>query len=296
MKLTRIWLALAMQLAINAIACNPAFADEDGAIVLQRSGEWSVHRQLDVCYVRGDFAGPGGTSSLLISRSFPTSWFDLTILSSNVSDPGSDPQVTLQFNPYERQATYVPSPGWGASVNQLRVNDVRFDGQSRRDALRSGTNPPPILESDEQAVDRLILRTPAQRLYRFELGSMAGPMRELRNCVGEMVRSWGYDPAVLENIAQTPVPANNPGNWVTQADYPPGDLRAGSRGTVVFRADVGTSGRVESCTVTESSAPESLNRLTCELIVARAQFRPAMDAAGTPMRAFYFNRVRWMTF
>lgn len=85
----------------------------------------------------------------------------------------------------------------------------------------------------------------------------------------------------------------NPGSWVTDSDYPSSALRAEESGTTGFRLEIGTNGRVTSCTVTSSSGSSALDAATCRLIRSRARFTPAKDSSGNPTTDTYSNRIQW---
>jgi TonB family protein len=92
--------------------------------------------------------------------------------------------------------------------------------------------------------------------------------------------------------AQAAAPLNA-GEWITHDDYPPAALRRDEQGAVGFDLSVDADGRVAKCVVTESSRSTVLDETTCQLIGARARFRPAQDASGTPVPAHFRSRVRW---
>ncbi|RYE04130.1 MAG: energy transducer TonB [Sphingomonadales bacterium] len=66
------------------------------------------------------------------------------------------------------------------------------------------------------------------------------------------------------------------------SDYPDWAQQAGISGTVYFRFNVGTDGRVSNCTVTRSSGSARLDDLTCRLITKRFRYAPSRDARGRP--------------
>jgi hypothetical protein len=59
------------------------------------------------------------------------------------------------------------------------------------------------------------------------------------------------------------------------------------------RYEIGTKGRVTQCKVVQSSGWQSLDALSCDLVIARFQFRPAIDAGGKSMAEIRTQRVRW---
>ena len=93
---------------------------------------------------------------------------------------------------------------------------------------------------------------------------------------------------------RSPQPSNNPGMWVTTADYPKDAFSHGDEGSVGFRVEVTPNGRVANCTITQSSGSGLLDSTTCSLIQSRARFLPALDQNGHSVAGTYRNLVRWV--
>lgn len=90
-----------------------------------------------------------------------------------------------------------------------------------------------------------------------------------------------------------PIPANGPAGWVTTDDYPRVALTREYEGTVTYRVDVGSNGRVQVCSVVASSGYEILDRAACSRIESRARFRPATDRYGEQVAGTYRGSVSW---
>lgn len=88
-------------------------------------------------------------------------------------------------------------------------------------------------------------------------------------------------------------PRNEPARWATTDDYPSRDLREGNEGTAIFRAIVGSNGRVSACEIIRSSGHPGLDAATCKAVTSRARFEPATDENGEKMVGTYTNSVRW---
>ena len=59
--------------------------------------------------------------------------------------------------------------------------------------------------------------------------------------------------------------------------------RAGAQGTAGFRLVIGADGAVTGCTITRSSGDAALDAATCAILLGRARYEPARDAAGRAM-------------
>jgi len=88
-------------------------------------------------------------------------------------------------------------------------------------------------------------------------------------------------------------PLGQPGLWVSERDYPTGELRLNHAGAVGFSLSIGLSGQVTGCTVTRSSGFPILDETTCRLIARRARFEPARDEQGLPVAGQFASTVRW---
>jgi protein TonB len=85
----------------------------------------------------------------------------------------------------------------------------------------------------------------------------------------------------------------NLSSYFSEDDYPPGALRNNEQGTTGFSLTVGTSGRVEACTVTSSSGSSALDQATCRILRNRARYTPARDENGNPASGRDQGRVTW---
>ncbi len=89
----------------------------------------------------------------------------------------------------------------------------------------------------------------------------------------------------------------SPAEWlrgrITPDDFPNSVYRHGARFQLASRFIIGTDGRVESCSVTESSGNPDIDATTCRLIVERYRFRPARDPAGNAIREEQSRHHYW---
>ncbi len=88
-------------------------------------------------------------------------------------------------------------------------------------------------------------------------------------------------------------PRNDPGSWVTEADYRSSWINREMAGTARFRLEIGASGKVEGCTITGSSGHPELDKATCDLVTRRANFAAAKNASGAKTDGAYASSVRW---
>jgi len=101
-------------------------------------------------------------------------------------------------------------------------------------------------------------------------------------------------PSALPAGGSQATPAESPGLWFSNDDYPAEARRHGEEGRVVIALDIGVDGRVRACRVTGSSGSASLDATTCALASRRGRYNPARSATGTPIAStVVLPGVRW---
>lgn len=94
-------------------------------------------------------------------------------------------------------------------------------------------------------------------------------------------------------VSKAAGPKGNPQSWVTTDDYPPAAQREGRQGTVGLTWQISEAGKVENCSVTQSSGSPDLDETACRLVTRRGKYSPAVDQNGHPMRTTASLRFRW---
>lgn len=79
----------------------------------------------------------------------------------------------------------------------------------------------------------------------------------------------------------------------TGEDYPVRPRRQGIEGTVGFRVEIDSRGKVTSCTIVATSSDSDLDGRTCAVMLERARFRPALDSEGRPVPDSVTASVTW---
>jgi len=76
-------------------------------------------------------------------------------------------------------------------------------------------------------------------------------------------------------------------------DYPADAIRGRMQGGVDYETDVSVNGVALACRVVGSSGAETLDRRTCQLVMARDIYIPASDGQGGRRAATYNGRLTW---
>lgn len=127
---------------------------------------------------------------------------------------------------------------------------------------------------------------------RIPLGNVRRAVAEHRRCTAEISRQWDVDEAALAALRQRPTTTNLFG--LRSADYPTAALRRATQGRVIVRIDVGADGRATACATMATSGSAEIDSTTCRVILRRALFRPAIDAAGQRVAARTVSSVTWL--
>lgn len=91
------------------------------------------------------------------------------------------------------------------------------------------------------------------------------------------------------DLPQLPIPDFKDG----PVNYPPHAFRANRQGTAFYRVTINTDGEPTSCIITQSSGTREIDQATCDFVLKRAHFKPALDAQGRPVEAIYSNKMIW---
>lgn len=81
--------------------------------------------------------------------------------------------------------------------------------------------------------------------------------------------------------------------YITADDYPAAALRNNEQGRVAFILDIGPTGRVTACTVTELSGSATLDSATCRIMRSRPRYTPGRNAFGQNVADRDRAVVRW---
>lgn len=99
-------------------------------------------------------------------------------------------------------------------------------------------------------------------------------------------------PAPL-GVARPPQATRNPPSLFMPADYPAEALAQRAQGSTRYRLQVSDLGRAETCNIERSSGSAALDQATCEVMISRARFYPALDGAGRPVASSFTGTIRW---
>lgn len=139
-------------------------------------------------------------------------------------------------------------------------------------------------------VDQLALAYRSRDDTVLQLGPLSEPLLKLHACTRQLIRDWGYDPAVLDGLSSPPLLQNTERIGQELAS----GMHSGSIGQnrpVHVRLDIDATGRVSRCTVQAPRSDSPTERAICLLFAEEGAVSPARDAAGKPIAAPLFTRI-----
>lgn len=277
------WL-VAAALPVTALAQAPA------PETLTRTGAWVVNYDRDACHLIAQFGTGEDMLIMRLTRYEPGDWFDLILYGERLASPEPRSDAKLDFGLRETPVKLQSMNGKSGKVPMMLLGTTRLDGWERSQPEESG---PPLSPQQEAAVSGVTVKLGGKKPFRLQFGSLAQPMAQLRACQADLLKSWGYDPAVQTSLSRPVQSANSPGGWLRPNDYPSAALANGHNGMVQFRLDVDADGSISGCHVLARTSPDVFADTTCRFVRRRAKLKPALDGGGKPVRSFYVQKVRW---
>ncbi len=126
---------------------------------------------------------------------------------------------------------------------------------------------------------------------RIPMDRARAAIAEHRRCTSGIARAWHVDEAALAALQHRPSAIDNMG--FRSEDYPREALRKATQGRVIIRVNVSPAGRATECLVVATSDSPEIDAASCQGVMRRAHFRPALDAAGRPVAAADIFIITW---
>lgn len=247
---------------------------------LQPVGPWKVDYAQDECRLLRTFGSSDRQVVFRLARGSGLQQFDVVIASKDIPKLPSKVPMTLKLA--GKDGPPQQFDGFSAQIPARPERFVRwYDG----DAV-----------SLQDFVQDQVVTVSAGKSYSVTLNLVAArpAIAALDKCHEDLLAGWGLNLAQLKAAKNPPRPIGNPANWATTNDYPGRFSENGIGGSVRFLVIVGADGKPTECKVALTSGVPELDKVTCQLVLRRAQFRPATNAQGEPMVGYYVNRVRWV--
>lgn len=269
-------MAIAASLALSAAGTSGA--PEASQPSAENTARWEVDYGETKCRLIRHFGSRSDGGRLEIARDWSFGGHSWIVVGANLPAYTSATPVTVTFSP-------------SLATHRFQANPYMLDLRTARGVgwIDTDNRLVDALRSDQQ-----ITVTGAKRLnVTIGLPNTQDAWKALEACDDDLITGWGFDADQQRSIVVQVKPSNYPGRWVTNNDYPREDFDRKNEGLTTFLLSVGIDGGVTGCRIVGSSGFQSLDKRTCELLIARAAFEPAKDSGGRPVASFYVNRVWW---
>jgi Gram-negative bacterial TonB protein C-terminal len=290
--------SLALATIAFSLTAPPVQAAEKAPIVLAKTSKWEMRYDDDSCTLAAQFGADKDSVLLVLNRYDPGDGFDLRLYGRALRYSGGlkmPLELAFGSQPYQRFEATAATATDAAKTPTVIVSGARLDGWTYPKGQYNHTiRPPDVTPQREAAVTSITFKRPGAGPVLLQTGSMAGPMKAMRTCTDDLLRHWGFDPVIQGALSRRVQPTGNPGSWLRSGDYPTGALWNGENGLVRFRLDVEPDGLVSNCRILFRTNPDSFADLSCKLLRSRAQFLPALDSNGKPVKSYYLGQVRWV--
>lgn len=278
--------------AIMAAAATAVQADQPSRKdVLAPSSKWNVEFSERSCMLRRAFGEGVDEVGLRLERFGPGDKFQLVLAGKRLTSLTPGTAIAIRYG----------VSGWidvqhdvmiGEGQDGLRGIIASSQIAGKADRLHP---PPPVTPEEERAVTEIGFSPINGRELVLQTGPLDKVFATMRRCTDELLRHWGLDPVVQAKLSRQLAPANDVRAWVTPRDYSRSSSGAIKQTIVTFRIAVNEKGRPESCSVLRSFGNTELDDLTCNLLMRRARFVPALDDSGSPIASYYTNSIRYWT-
>lgn len=281
-------------LAASVVVPANADARTEVPISLLKTSKWEMRYDEDSCKLFATFGQNENKVVLLISRERPSDYFGIELYGRALSYRGSQVAMEVSFGsaPPMKRAGMPMTMSSGERLPVIKIEGLRIDGWS---GGKDAKNAPQITPTVEAAATSISFTKNGSRRFVLQTGSMAEPLAAMRACTSDLLKYWGFNPALEADLTRGPIPSGSPAGWVQPNDYPTNALFGGHNGLVQFRLDVGTDGVPYGCRILYRTNPDDFADLSCQLLMRHARFKPALDAAGKPKKWFYMNRILWVS-
>ena len=289
-------IGLAAVAAFGAATCVHA-KDDPAPRVLQPTSDWILDYADDSCKLSRKFGSDDDTLFLTMTQMGPGDSFDILIAGKQL-EPISNRDMKVNFGSEgETEARYLTGTGDDGTVAIAisKIPLVRFDKEERLKAADGTPEWPQVTIERANTMDSLTIRSGIKGGVMLTTGPLGEPVAAMRKCIDELLTHWGIDLAAHAKLTRHAEPKGNPGNWVVTSDYPKDMLRKGYSASVNFRLSVDAAGRPTQCHVQQVIGDEVFAEKSCEALMRRARFRPALGADGTPIASFFRSTVRFQT-
>ncbi|MEO9492696.1 MAG: energy transducer TonB [Marinomonas sp.] len=295
-----------MTAALGLSLATPVSAqDKNNTLTLAPRGEWKLREYDYKCRISRSFGSGDDRTSLWIEQGGYIPSYNITLIGRPMRNTFA-PQLTLQFAPEEVMTrNYIRSESSkGRPVLSMFGVPLAASAPVPADASNSdeetvdiagyaelSADLPSANAIDLEAITQLKLGRALSRPLALPMDGFAENMQKLGKCAERVLSALQSN----EGKPGTPAIPVSQLDWARkiQQNYPTYQLMKRIEGTVGVRLTIGETGRVVYCQVTRGDAQQAFNETACLQTLRHARFKPATNAAGEKIPAFYQTMITY---
>ena len=288
---------LAILAAIGVAGQSHSVAAADDPIVLPATSPWHLSYDKQGCALVRKFGEGDQAVVVRFSKYRPGTSIDAILVGTMLEPEGYSFEAGFMpgDEPYEHEHAMY---GKGETGTSWQFSTGLIPHREFEDLIEADPVDQELLARREKEraaqVTKFAVTDGVEQPVTLELGSMVEPMAAMDVCLDDLLESWGFDPAVQRNLRLGPEPTNKPERWIRSSDYPREALRKGISGRVRFRIDISASGDVTACTIQSATSDPAFEQTTCEQVMKRARYSPALDASGNAVASYWAETVVYL--
>lgn len=285
------------------VTATPAMAEE---VVLRPApdSKWVVHYGAASCRLLRDFGTGEGQVAMFVEQFAPGRNFMLVLAGTPLDEYVDDRQVSLSFGPAdgplgERQIQWLSSslgqwdPALTIGTTYLTPPPPPTDDPASAQERDDWFSVMAIPAAETAQLDRVELRSGRDHL-RLEVPRLGEALQTLNECSQARLTEWGLDRDTQLTLTRRAAPDNlRQVTRAIQSAYPLRALMSREQANLHVRMIVDEAGGVSDCTVTDMTQTQNITTGACDEFAGRAQFQPALDATGQPVKSFYSTQINY---
>ncbi len=261
------------------------------AIVLKPATPWYMDWTPKTCTLYRGFGNPKRPDLLRIERVGPTTEFQLIMTSDQFRSFDHTTRLRLQYGqgtPIEEDRALPGKAKTGQSSIFISTTAVMPFEEGQVEMIAPGMAI--LREAATSSISALF----NSRIVTFDTGKLDKPFAQMRKCTDDLVKTWGFDPEQQSRFVRRAEPANSPAKWLTSNDYPREMLAAGKQAIIKFRLNVDERGAPTSCDIQRAFGDPVFDKLSCQAMMRRARFLPALDENGRPAPSYFLSTIKFI--
>lgn len=268
-----------------------AASAQAGTTVYEPASSWQVDNEPQLCRLSRDYKSGDARITIRMEQFRPGAGVQIMLIGKPIEKAENRVSFKVRLGsagvPFSAPVADITLPDGREGTMLRSVQFVRPD----RNSIYTWPSAAVF-----EAIDQMAFSAPQMGTVVLQTKTLAKAMEVMRDCHRQMITGWGFDPAVQESLTRHATPQSDPRRWLTAADFPTRQKKRRKSSIVTFRLNIDTAGKPAACFVQRAYTPEEYAATTCNLLMQRAAFQPALDQAGKPVASYYVNAVGWLTF